>query len=165
MNATEALTLCRYVKAACPQQAIDTYTPDAWFDLLGDLDYAEALEAVKALCRQQPFVAPSEIRGQISDTRSRRIGRFIYIPPDDLPDMRVAGGEGGTDWYLAQRRVANLHEQITMQLVGDGLLVRGDPTPTYEALRRLIDAEVARQAEAERVAAASRQAALADRLS
>ena len=37
MTPQETLLLTRYVKACCPQQAMDDFTPDAWHDLLGDL--------------------------------------------------------------------------------------------------------------------------------
>ena len=50
MTPHETLLLTRYVKACCPQQAIDEYTPDAWHDLLGDLSLADCRAAVVAGC-------------------------------------------------------------------------------------------------------------------
>ncbi len=65
MTREETVLLTRYVRACCPQQAIDKYTPDAWHDLLGDLELADCRAAVGTIARQQPFVAPSEIRAHI----------------------------------------------------------------------------------------------------
>lgn len=63
------MLLTRYVRACCPQQAIDEYTPDAWHDLLGDLDAADCRRAVAAVGRRQPFVAPAEIIAEVRRTR------------------------------------------------------------------------------------------------
>lgn len=62
--------LTRYVKACCPQQAIDEYTADAWHDLLEDVTFDEAKQAVIAVARRQPFVAPAEIISEVRFTRS-----------------------------------------------------------------------------------------------
>ena len=70
MTPTETVMLTRYVAACCPQQAMDEYTPDAWHDLLGDLDLATAKAAVAAVARRQPFVAPAEIRAEIAAMRA-----------------------------------------------------------------------------------------------
>lgn len=64
--------LVRYVRAACPQQAMDEYTPDVWFDIIGDLDFAAAREAVVAIKREKPFVDPSDIL-----TRVKRVQRDL----------------------------------------------------------------------------------------
>lgn len=83
MNATEALTLCRFVKACCPQQTIDEYTPDAWLDLLGDLRFNDCREAVRNLGRQQHFIDPADIRKEVRRIRERRLAEH---PPIDPPD-------------------------------------------------------------------------------
>lgn len=62
------LMLVRYIKAQCPQQAIDVATPAAWYEIIGDLDYETARNAVRAVVRQQPFVSPSAI---IAETERR----------------------------------------------------------------------------------------------
>lgn len=59
------MLLTRYVKACCPQQAIDEYTPDAWHDLLGNLGLADCRAAVAAVAKRQPFVAPAEIIAEV----------------------------------------------------------------------------------------------------
>ena len=166
MNPAESLLLCRYVKAACPQQAVDKYTPDTWHDLLGDLDFEQASSAVKELCKRQPFVSPSEVRDEVKAIRARRIDRFKYVHPSDLPD---ADGDFGTpEWESSIRlhnRAAGAHQRLVYRLVGDGLLAAGDPTPSYEDLRPIIEAEWVQSAAAELEATETRRAALTARLS
>lgn len=87
MNAQEAAALCRYVKACCPQQAIDEFTPAAWADLLEDIRFEDAKVAVKSVVSKQPFVSPSEIRAEVRQVRSKRIAEHPpLVPPRDLPE-------------------------------------------------------------------------------
>jgi hypothetical protein len=79
MTPSETVVLTRYVKACCPQQAIDEYTPDAWYDLLDDLEFADCKTAATAVAKRQPFVAPAEIRAEVRRTRSDRLAR--ELPP------------------------------------------------------------------------------------
>ena len=118
MNAQETVVLCRLVKAACPQQAIDKYTPDAWGDLLGDLSFEDCKAAVITITKAQPFCAPSEIRAEVQRIRNRRLDRAsIPAPPSELVDdwpayqaalhaSRVAAADG-RDPEAAVRVVAN----------------------------------------------------------
>ena len=127
MNREETIHLCRYVKACCPQQAIDEYTPDAWHDLLGDLSADDCLAAVRSLVRRQPFAAPAEIRTEVARIRSARLEGFQYVP--------VAGDEH-TAVYLA-----NLRAQRAA--VADGYRPAAPPAlpasePQAEAVRDLV---------------------------
>jgi hypothetical protein len=81
MTRSEAVLLCRFAKACCPQQAFDELTPDAWFELLRDLRFEDCKEAIVKVVRQKPFVSPSEIRSHISSVRTDRIMRFGHIAP------------------------------------------------------------------------------------
>jgi hypothetical protein len=92
MTPQETLLLTRYVKACCPQQAIDKYTPDAWHDLLGDLSLEDCRSAVATVAKAQPFCAPSEIRAEVRRIRDDRIDR-AKIP---APPPEVANGDRGT---------------------------------------------------------------------
>lgn len=87
MNHTEATLLCRYVQACCPAQKIDPLTFDAWWDLLGDLDYNEAKTAATAVARRQPFVAPAEIRAQVRADHARLLESTTHqlTPPPSRP--------------------------------------------------------------------------------
>lgn len=87
MTPKEAVVLTRYVKACCPQQAMDEFTPDAWHDLLGDLSLADCRAAVVLVARRQPFVAPSEIRTEVQRVRDKRLRETeIPAPPPELLD-------------------------------------------------------------------------------
>jgi hypothetical protein len=85
----EMVVLTRYVKACCPQQQIDEYTPDAWHDLIGHLALADCREAVKTVVGRQPFVAPAEIAGEVSRIRAARLHDFQYVPVPGDDDTRV----------------------------------------------------------------------------
>lgn len=88
MTPSETVILTRYVAACCPQQAIDEYTPDAWHDLLADLDAADCRAAVAAVVKRQPFVAVAEIRAEVKRIRRDRIAREIVpAPPPELTDQ------------------------------------------------------------------------------
>lgn len=103
MNANEALLLCRYVRACCPQQAIDEYTPTAWADLLDDIRLDDAKVAVRTLASKQPFIAPAEIRAEVRRIRSKRVAQHpVLTPPPDLTALETRR------WLRdAQRRVAD----------------------------------------------------------
>lgn len=99
MNNTEAVVLCRYVRAVCPQQAIDEFTPDAWADLLCDVRMADAKDAVRAIAARQPFVAPAEIITEVRRIRNDRIIRHPEpVPPPDLTAIETQR------WLLEARR-------------------------------------------------------------
>lgn len=90
MDAREAVMLSAYVENACPQQKFNEFTGEAWGDLLADVRYVDALEAVKTLGKKQPFISPSEIIAEVRVVRSKRIADEVVHslhPPADLdPD-------------------------------------------------------------------------------
>lgn len=90
MNPTESLALVRFVRAACPQQKLDEYTPDAWHELLADLPFADCKAAVVELAKRQPFVSPAEIRAEVRRVRLERCRADMADPEYDRDD--VAGG-------------------------------------------------------------------------
>lgn len=97
MISTEAFALTRYVKALCPQQKFDDYTPDAWHDVLSGYTLEEARNAAAAVARRQPFVSPGEIATEIHKNRRRLMELDAETePPTTNPDD-VTG-------YLAQMR-------------------------------------------------------------
>jgi hypothetical protein len=94
MTPNETVVLARYVKALCPQQKFDEYTPDAWHDILADFALTDARTAAAAVARKQPFVSPAEIITEIRKQRDDRAaniqgpGQSAEIPdadPDDVP--------------------------------------------------------------------------------
>jgi hypothetical protein len=95
----ETVALARYVRALCPQQKFDEYTPDAWHDVLGAYQLDDARAAAAAVAGRQPFVAPAEIITEIrrrrGDTASDIVGpgQPAEIPdadPDDIPAYLAA---------------------------------------------------------------------------
>src|SRR5690606_15935901 len=54
MTSEEAVILVAYVRACCPQQKFDEYTPDAWHDLLGDLTLNDCRAAARTIAQRQP---------------------------------------------------------------------------------------------------------------
>lgn len=87
MTPTETVLLTEYVRACCPQQAISEYTPDAWHDLLGDLELADCKAAVQAVAKRQPFVAAAEIRAEVRRIRTDRLARTpLPAPPAEAAD-------------------------------------------------------------------------------
>ena len=105
MTPSEAVMLTRYVRACCPQQAIDEYTADAWHDLLGDLDLAACRDAVAAVARTKPFVAPAEIRAAVTSARRDRLA----VIPVPAPDPETAADPVRYRHHLAAeiRRIAD----------------------------------------------------------
>lgn len=81
MTPSETVVLTRYVKACTPQQAIDEYTPDAWHDILGDLEFTDCRVAVVAIKKRSVFVDPSEIRAEVKRIRRDRLERTIAAAP------------------------------------------------------------------------------------
>jgi hypothetical protein len=108
MTHAEAVILCRYAKAACPQQAFDEYTPDAWSDLLGDLRFEDCKEALRNVVRSQPFVAPAEIREEVKRIRAKRIG--------DFGPISVPSGLSPEEYHR--------HVTMTIRAIADGELTR-----------------------------------------
>ncbi|MGW6395433.1 hypothetical protein ACWFR1_34195 [Streptomyces sp. NPDC055103] len=70
MTDEETVILVGYVRALCPQQKFDEYSPDAWYDVLNDYSLDEAKTAAAAVARRQPFVAPGEIATEVRRARA-----------------------------------------------------------------------------------------------
>ncbi|WP_243061179.1 hypothetical protein [Nocardioides sp. SR21] len=102
MTPEDAVRLCRYVKACCPQQAIDELTPLAWADHLADVPYEDAKAAAKEITARQPFVTIAEILAIVRRIRAKRITEAgdLTPPPGTEAEQRT--------WLaLARRRIAD----------------------------------------------------------
>lgn len=95
MTPDETVVLARYVRALCPQQKFDAYTPDAWHDVLADFALADARAAAAAVARRQPFVSPAEIIDEIRKIRDDRAANYqgpglsADIPDADPDDVQA----------------------------------------------------------------------------
>lgn len=124
MSNAEAVMLCRMAKAACPQQQFDQYTPDMWHELLGDLRFVDAREALVEVVKAQPFVSPAEIRDQVKRVRGKRLDAFgPIIPPFELEGSPIAERE----W---------IREMV--RRVGDGELLPGQQPEVRELIGHLV---------------------------
>lgn len=124
MNKAEALTLCRFTKACCPQQTFDDYSPDAWFELLGDLRFADCKLAVIEVAKTQPFVAPAEVRAMVRRIRNDRVRAF---GPYNVPSGLEAG-EYHALIVETTRRIADGDLTDPSELA----LPNGEPRPAIE---------------------------------
>lgn len=132
MEPQETVMLTRYVRALCPQQRFDEYTPDAWHDVLSAYRLEDARAAAAQLAARQPFISPGELVPEIRRIRDARIGDQApaYLPP--------INGETGAE-YIARRRAQ-------LAAIGDGRerpvpigALRGGPAPEVaERLRHML---------------------------
>ena len=105
MSPEETIALCRLVKAVCPSQALDQYTPDAWSLILRHIDYNDAKQAVIDIASRplEPsksrYIEPGHIIAQVKRIRAQRLADHgPLIPPPGLD---------GTAQYLAWIRQAS----------------------------------------------------------
>jgi hypothetical protein len=110
MTPEDAVKLCRYVKACCPQQAIDELTPLAWADHLEHVPYDDAKAAAKEITAKQPFVTIAEILQIVRRIRSSRIEDHPPLTPPPAPPELGPGED--VAWQLAwlkgaRRRIAD----------------------------------------------------------
>ena len=121
MKSTEAAMLCRYVAACCPQQKFDEYTPDAWFDLLGDLPFDLCKIAAAEIAKKQPFVAPSEIRGALGRMRrSVREALDARTPIGERLAIDFDPDEDPREIHARRRREAEARDRHIDELIRRG---------------------------------------------
>ncbi|TDB76802.1 hypothetical protein E1264_38095 [Actinomadura sp. KC216] len=136
MTPIEAVVLCRYVKACCPQQQIDEYTPDAWHDLLGDLALDDCKAAVVQVARRQPFVAPAEIREEVRQIRNDRLEAAPESPPPVDPNR-----EADYRRALTEIRYAVAGGRMPFRAIEGGRARGAGPSKTWRETRSSEDAD------------------------
>lgn len=116
MTPTEAVDLVELVAAMCPAMRMEEKTGEAWYLLLGDLDYPEAVAAAAAVGRTARFITPADIRAQIQATRTRAartrdsVATALAVPdadPNDVPGYLAALRAG----RLLAHRPEQLHQR------------------------------------------------------
>lgn len=158
MNHEEAVYLTRYVAACCPQQAIDEYTPDAWHDLLGDLDLAGCKEAAAAIGKRQPFVAPAEIRAEVRRLREDRLRRTLLPAPS--PELADEPGRYRQALAAGIRRIAD--GMSVRKAIGPGPLA-GEPPAAWREVREAMAVPESAPADPQQAALEQAEASRADR--
>ena len=114
MNTAEALRLCRLVKAVCPAQAMDEFTPDGWALTLGRYSYDDAKAAVVVLASmplepgRSRYIEPGHIIGGINRLRTQRLTETQL--PNPPAGLDAAGYVG---WLRAQRAAIAAGQQPT----------------------------------------------------
>jgi hypothetical protein len=118
MTPAEAAILSAYAEQCCPQQKFNEFTGDAWGDLMPDVRFVDAKEAVKIIARRSPWISPAEIIAEVKRVRGERIAQHgEIVPPADLdPD----NAEEYSNWLRAAR-----------QAIGDG-----NPPPAVPELAK-----------------------------
>lgn len=86
MNEQETAALIRMVKALCPAQKFDEYTPDAWLLVLDDVPIDAAVAALKPLARTCRFIAPADIADEIKRQRAARPDTVTVAEATRVPD-------------------------------------------------------------------------------
>jgi hypothetical protein len=86
MNITEAVRLLRKIKAYRPHQEMDEFTAEAWAEILEDVDYVDANEAVKQLGSEIPYIGTDDVAKRVRHIRTRRVtdGEADLIPGPDF---------------------------------------------------------------------------------
>ena len=156
MTPSETVMLTRYVAACCPQQQIDDYTPDAWYDLLGDLDMADCRAAVREVGKRQPFIAPAEIRAEVRRIRNDRLTRELppAIPPElaDEPGRYKAALEAGVrkiaDGLAIPKAICEpvREDEPPEEWTETRARFKAPPTPQEVALQQAAESRAARAA-------------------
>lgn len=126
MTPAQTLNLIRLVRAMCPAQKFDEYTPEAWHPLLADLDFADSQAALVELGKRQQFIAPADIRAQVGRFRRDRLDRepeaVPLADPNNVPaylaDLR-AGRTRVADGTEKPRDIARLLNSSMRSLPSD----------------------------------------------
>ena len=84
MTREEMIDLIDFIIVACPQQKIGRATAVPWFEIIGDLDFTAARNAVISVKHSQAFVDVSDIATEVK--RARAIGQ----DPERHPSARPA---------------------------------------------------------------------------
>lgn len=93
MNRTEVTNLCRTVKALCPSQVFDQFTPDAWALVLGAYSYDDAQQAIREIAGapldlgKSRYIEPGHIIAGVRRIRGKRLEATpMPSPPAGLTD-------------------------------------------------------------------------------
>ncbi|WP_130865834.1 hypothetical protein [Acidipropionibacterium timonense] len=90
MNLDQTTDLVRTIRAICPAQAQDEWTPEAWHLILDDIDLRDALTAVRTIARRHDtrplWIDPRQIRTEVHRVHDDRLDRARLDHPPTDPD-------------------------------------------------------------------------------
>lgn len=111
MNRAEIIKLGRLVKACCPSQQFDEYTPDAWTLILASYDFEDAKAAVAAIASaplepgKSRYIEPGHIIAGVLKIRGKRLEATpLPAPPDGLDSAGYLAWERQTRDAIASGR-------------------------------------------------------------
>ena len=141
MIQAEVVNLCRFIKALCPSQVFDTYTPDAWGLILDRYSYEDAKSAVAAIVGspldpgKSRYIEPGHIIAGIHRIRQARLDAHPLVTPPPGLSVREYG----------------LWNQRVRRAIADGTYTApaDEPTADPERLAALVDAAKPKALDAE----------------
>ena len=101
MTPEEAAVLSAYAEQCAPQQKFNEFTGDAWGDMLADIRFVDAKEAVIAITRRSPWVSPAEIIAEVKRIRAKRIAEFGPIPAPPAEELDPDNWRAFIEWQTA----------------------------------------------------------------
>ena len=117
MTPNETISLCRLVKAICPSQALDQYTPDAWHMILGNLEYADAKLAVTQIASldlepgKARYIEPGHIIAAVKRIRAKRLDEYGPVdPPAGLNPTEYLAWLRTTNHQIASGHAPQRHQ-------------------------------------------------------
>lgn len=140
MTSEEVVILTKYVKSMCPQQHMDTYTPDAWEDALSDLELFECRRAACEIAKRQPFIAPSEIRAEVRRIRDERLAHATL----SAPSAEIAD-EPGQYQQAIRAQVRRIADGFSAQRAITGAPLPGEPPAEWAKAREALQPETGKE--------------------
>lgn len=92
MTPLQMVDLCDWVAAIKPAQRMSDVTPDAWYAVMGALDFEQAKRAVIAIAAREPWIEPHEIVAEVRRQRSKAledVDHATLVPDADPDDPRA----------------------------------------------------------------------------
>lgn len=130
--------LTEFIAIACPQQKINRATAVVWYEIIGDLDFAAARNAVIAVKHSQAFVDTSDIIREAENARQRHAhpsARTVReaIEASTGRELDTGGGPPNAEYQAAKQALLDKQAARDAAAMGDG--PKHPPVPA--AARRL----------------------------
>lgn len=127
MTREEMTDLIQFIAAICPQQRIDRATAIAWYEVIGDLEFADARAAVISLKHSQAFIDVSDIARE-AKRRPHPSDRTVAeaLESANLRALDAAPTTGPTAAYLAAKdqMLARMRERDEAAYLADHVAQR-----------------------------------------
>lgn len=112
MNRKETIALCRYLQALCPNQKLDKHTPNAWADILTNIDYLDAKLAIQNITHQNDKYALNiDVRMIYNEAKTIRQNRRNKANPTPADNNRPPTNPAEYCKWLQQQN----HQQAQLE--------------------------------------------------